>query len=389
MNIKRKIIAVLMCFILVTFSFSNVVIANENEDSVPNITALMTNEVTTEAQIKIHFQKPTTWNSAKIYYYDLAGNKGAEWPGESMSLGSDGWYTYTISNRLQAKVIFNNGGSNQVPSKNQQGFDVSGEMWYRDGTWYHTEPENIKIYFCKPSDWQSACIYYYKSTADTGPAWPGEIMTSEGDGWYSYEISKYDTAKVIFNDGRGNQLPAKNTPGFDITGQKWYKDGQWYNTKPEQKSIKLHFYKPETWGKVNAYYYQSTTQTGPAWPGEQMSSEGDGWYSLEITKYSDAKVSLNDGGSNQIPAKNKEGFNVTGEMWYRNGTWYTEKPSGIIVHYYKPDNWGSPNIYYYATTQDTGPAWPGEAMAEESDNWYVFNINKYSEAKVLFNDGNY
>lgn len=389
MNIKRKIIAVLMCFVLVTFSFSNVVIANQNEDSTPSITATISNEVTTEAQIKIHFQKPTTWNNAKIYYYDQAGNKGAEWPGESMSSGSDGWYTYTINNLSQAKVIFNDGGSNQVPTKDQQGFDVRGEMWYRDGAWYHTEPENITIHFYKPSDWQSANIYYYKSTIDTEAAWPGEAMTSEGDGWYSYEISKYDTVKVIFNDGKGNQIPSKNTPGFDVTGQKWYKDGQWYNKKPEEKAIKLHFHKPEAWGKVNAYYYQTTTQTGPAWPGEQMSSEGDGWYNLEITKFSDAKVLFNDGGSNQIPAKNQEGFNVTEEMWYRNGTWYTEKPSGIIVHYYKPDNWGAPNIYYYATTQDTGPAWPGEAMTAEEDNWYVFNINKYSEAKVLFNDGNY
>lgn len=374
---------------MVTFSFSNVAIAGENKAPIVNALTMLASETTTGSQIKIHFQKPTAWNSARIYYYDQQGNIGSAWPGENMTLEGDGWYTHTIQKWSEAKVLFNDGGNNQIPAKNQEGFEVKGDMWYRDGSWYQSSPENIKVYFYKPTDWQNAHIYYYKSTTDTGPAWPGKVMTSEGNGWYSYEINQYDTAKVIFNDGKGSQLPPQNTPGFDVTGQKWYKDGQWYNTKPEEKVIKLHFYKPETWGKVNAYYYHSTTQTGPAWPGEQMTSEGDGWYSLEITKYSNAKVLFNDGSGNQIPAKNQEGFNVTGEMWYRNGTWHTEKPAGTIVHYYKPDNWSAPNIYYYATTQDTGPAWPGEAMRAEEDNWYVFNINKYSEAKVLFNDGNY
>lgn len=68
----------------------------------------------------------------------------------------------------------------------------------------------------------------------------------------------------------------------------------------------------------------------------------------------------------------------------------------MTVHFYKPDGWGTPNIYYYKDNTDTGPAWPGEAMGvvnkelvgDYAENWYVFKIAKYEEAKVLFNSGN-
>ncbi|WP_243442779.1 starch-binding protein [Clostridium acetobutylicum] len=56
-------------------------------------------------------------------------------------------------------------------------------------------------------------------------------MKDDGNGWYSYTIDNCTSAKVLFNDGV-NQIPGHNEPGFDVSGEEWYKDGNWYKSNP-------------------------------------------------------------------------------------------------------------------------------------------------------------
>lgn len=109
---------------------------------------------------------------------------------------------------------------------------MSGESWFRNGTWYSARPTDITIYFKKPANWNAPNIYYYISNSDTGPSWPGTAMENMNDSWYRYTITKYSNAKVIFNDGT-NQVPAANNPGFDVSGAMWYDNGTWYRYNPD------------------------------------------------------------------------------------------------------------------------------------------------------------
>ena len=56
----------------------------------------------------------------------------------------NGWYVYTISDWSKAKVLFNS-GSKQLPGSGQAGFDVTGEMWYKNGTWYTIQPSTFTV----------------------------------------------------------------------------------------------------------------------------------------------------------------------------------------------------------------------------------------------------
>ncbi|MFD2670499.1 carbohydrate-binding module family 20 domain-containing protein [Marinicrinis sediminis] len=64
-------------------------------------------------------------------------------------------------------------------------------------------------------------------------------------------------------------------------------------------------------------------------------------------------------------------------------------PGGdLTVHFYKPDGWGTPNMYYYddsVTPTREGAAWPGVAMTSEGDGWYAYTINGWDQASVIFN----
>lgn len=60
-----------------------------------------------------------------------------------------------------------------------------------------------KIYFEKPADWDDEIYaYVYDSDLDENDSWPGELMTKESNGLYSYKFA-YDwvTPYIIFNDG--------------------------------------------------------------------------------------------------------------------------------------------------------------------------------------------
>ena len=150
----------------------------------------------------------------------------------------------------------------------------------------------------------------------------------------------------------------------------------------------VHYYNTNNWNSVDLYYYQSGITT-PKWPGVAMQSEGDKWFKYEITDADAPRVIFSNNGSSQDPGANKEGYSVSGEMWYKNGKWYESRPLDldIVVNFCKPDGWNAPNIYYYLNDKDTGPKWPGEKMKSSGNGWYKHVISKYSQAKVLFNDG--
>lgn len=92
-------------------------------------------------------------------------------------------------------------------------------------------------------------------------------------------------------------------------------------------SVTIHFKKPSDWSQAKIYYYSSQYQNGPNWPGVDMNHDGDRWYSYTIPNWNTANVLFNDGGGRQVPGVNVPGFEVSGEMWFADGIWYTSNPS--------------------------------------------------------------
>ncbi|MGN0471192.1 MAG: starch-binding protein [Acutalibacteraceae bacterium] len=86
-----------------------------------------------------------------------------------------------------------------------------------------TEQEGIVVTFQKPDQWgDTVNAYVYEDGGNKNAEWPGEAMTDNGDGTYSYTIpSDMSNPKILFNDGT-NQYPNSNKPGIDVEGGKTY-----------------------------------------------------------------------------------------------------------------------------------------------------------------------
>ncbi len=82
--------------------------------------------------------------------------------------------------------------------------------------------KGVKVYFEKPATWGDKLNAYIYNIVDEDEnrVWPGEEMTKEADGKYSYTFNRdWDTPYIIFNDGT-NQFPAEK--GFEVEADKTY-----------------------------------------------------------------------------------------------------------------------------------------------------------------------
>lgn len=86
--------------------------------------------------------------------------------------------------------------------------------------------------YCQDSaGWSTVYCYMWNSSSDSNAAWPGEKMTSLGDGVFEYKLKK-DYKNIIFNNGVKTQTDDMNYPGnsqiYDNS------TGQWepYSTSP-------------------------------------------------------------------------------------------------------------------------------------------------------------
>ncbi|EHS55498.1 alpha-amylase family glycosyl hydrolase [Paenibacillus sp. Aloe-11] len=109
---------------------------------------------------------------------------------------------------------------------------------YASTTTLNSTQTGLTVHFKKPSSWNSAIrIHYWNLNPATVPisgAWPGILMTSDGNDWYSYTITGAMGSSLIFNDGSGKQTADLSR---SVKEGWYYTDNTWYDANPEMPKI--------------------------------------------------------------------------------------------------------------------------------------------------------
>lgn len=254
-------------------------------------------------------------------------------------------------------------------------------------TFIKEDPDQVlTVHYYKPSSWGTPNIYYYDETVSPkkeGKAWPGTAMTTEGDGWYVYNIPLWKEASVMFNYS-GNQIPGVQQAGYRLTRESWIKDNVIYTQNPNNPipgvSIDV---------KEGDFYSDTLTITPTLTNAATASYTVNG--SLETPLVSGDKIVIGKGAAiGTTFVLGIEAINGYGNTTKTFTFTKAEEPQVVTltVHYYKPSGWGTPNIYYYDETvlpKKEGKAWPGIAMTNEGDGWYSYTITGWAKAYVIFN----
>ncbi len=166
-----------------------------------------------------------TLNNPNIYFWNTSPSTiTANWPGERMIDQENGWFSYTL-NSVCANLIFSDNGASKTTDLNR-----CGDGWYYNGTWYDSNPEQsqeLTVYF-RSDNYNNPNIYFWNvSPSNTTTSWPGQSMTQESDGWYSYTFINTNCANMIFSNNGDSK-----TADLSRCKKGWYYNGIWYDNNP-------------------------------------------------------------------------------------------------------------------------------------------------------------
>ena len=178
--------------------------------------------------------------------YAPCANVGVKKGTEFVTTGDSIKVTLTLENAEKAEYTIDGGsaqsfknGDTVTVKRPSDGADVRLEMTAENAqgvkTYERAEftfredyllKEGDKLLFRKPDSWGDAYAYIYNADDDENSVWPGDQMTKESDGEYSYTLEDdFRSPLVIFNDGQeenGMQYPEAGAKGLKAEKDKTY-----------------------------------------------------------------------------------------------------------------------------------------------------------------------
>ncbi|SEG37267.1 Por secretion system C-terminal sorting domain-containing protein [Halpernia humi] len=272
----------------------------------------------------VYFKPPTTWTTPpKIYHWQaLPTGSLADgvWPGETMTEGCDGWYSYTFTGISSTNIIFNNGtggAGNQTADLSANGtayYDGTTNTWLSTpptisnpclkispsgGTFASGTPVNVVLSATDSTD-PNPTIYY--TTNGTEPS----VFSSSFTGNGNLSISANTTLKA-FAKNSTDEMSAVKTEIYNFSSS----------------GITVHF-KPDPtaagWNGVTprVYYWNMTGGAVPAatWPGNLMVDEGNGYFKYTFPGVTSLNVIFNNGNSDVGTNQTPDITNITNDIYY-------------------------------------------------------------------------
>ena len=272
----------------------------------------------------VYFKNTNNWSTVNAYYWSESNKTMMSWPGTAMKNEGNGVYSIEVPEGAQY-IIFNNGQA-QTDDLTLQG----ANKIYDNGTWsdYTKEveptpgptpdPVDGNIFFKNNDNWSTVKAYYWSDSNTKMTTWPGVEMTKVDGNIYGTTIPE-DAQYIIFTNGSGSQTSDLTLPGL----YKLYDNGNWsdYGTKTEDPTPApvgnyIYFKNTSNWSTVKAYYWSDSNTKMTTWPGEAMTSVGNGVFKIEIPADAQYIIFTNGSGS-QTSDITLKGMNKI----YNNGNW--------------------------------------------------------------------
>lgn len=333
----------------------------------------------------MHAVVPDNWGDVYLYYWNETGEEGVDypaWPGTQVTdPDGDGRYSLTEIPGNITHVIVNNGGKrNEDKQTNSLSIYAGRETTitvknsYKATTTVSSEErQTFTVRVNVPEDWNSANLYYWNNGAEGnfGKGWPGTAMTKNEDGSYSLEVPN-QAEYVIVNSENGQTVDLPIVSGKDVTLSLGDKngDGKFTSGYEYAGTFTLNVIVPDSWvangENINLHYWNSfNLVSGTEWPGETMTKNADGTYSLTVPNYANYII-VNNGSVQtsdyKLPATSAN--MITLEVGENKAVSVVNEAT-VAVDVSVPDSWGGVYLYYWNDTGVEGvdyPAWPGTAM---------------------------
>ena len=258
------------------------------------------------------------------------------------------------------------GSSYSFTAKSIRGYELAdGQASTQSGTYaagtkeitfryVQAEETGITIHYYNSNSWTQVAMYVYTEVGSTatlysGP-WPGTLMTTDGNGWFTGKIDTVDSALFIANNNdtiNGAQDPSKvGQKGYEVSGEVWVKNSMVYPT-----------------GKVTVKY---VTDTGDVLASSVLKGMADGSNSYSTTAKTFDGYTLKSTPSNASGKYTKADITVT----------YTYKSNEVVPTVLTNNS----TIARTSVPKDTSVSVKGAASGGDGSYKYAFYYKKSTSA---------
>jgi len=138
-------------------------------------------------------------------------------------------------------------------------------------------------------------------------------------------------------------------------------------------------------GFTHTYTFANNQATSGAWPGIQLTSIGNDWYSAQVPGDC-TDIIFSNNGSGQTADLNA----CASAPYYSNGQFTANPPSdfpGSNNSTFTVYSRGFTNVYTFANGQGTNGAWPGVQSTPIGNNWFSTEVNGPCTEIIFNNNG--
>ena len=163
-----------------------------------------------EKLVTVNVQAPDDWEFPSLWAWSAPDgtNVFANWPGQELTAGTDGWYSYEIPAWVNSIIVNGNLGTVQTTDISvEPGKDIwlvvtdadNYELFYEKPQVETPQEDLITVHAKAPADWQFPSLWAWSAPDGTNvfANWPGQELTAGEDGWLSYDIPNWVNSIII------------------------------------------------------------------------------------------------------------------------------------------------------------------------------------------------
>lgn len=237
--------------------------------------------------IVLRFAKPDTWDAVYFFVCDTAWNPyNGSWPGKEVTIGTDGWYTFTCPAELKAvNFIFNN----------NKGGEQSSDLYTEDDVCYvWGGSDAIEDPTCAGAKVTFSLVISPKSTVFKDNVKGFDVTATAvgaaGDATIYYTTdgsTPTEASQSVKNVLKLNLKTTTTLKAFAVAnGEKTDVQTEVYTYKqPQATPIKVTFNNLGNWDKVGLYAWgvdDAQTKLVGEWPGIELQKGSDGLYTYQF-----------------------------------------------------------------------------------------------------------
>ncbi|MCL1973536.1 MAG: starch-binding protein [Bacteroidetes bacterium] len=232
--------------------------------------------------------------------------------------------------------------------------------------------------------WNEMAVYVWGDSQLFGD-WPGALVTSDINGWYSVVIPyKFNANLIINNNGDGKQLdliniPAKNAEDVDLYVN--LETGDIFRTPPITVSWTVV---AGSWTDMYVYSWGDDVQLFGDWPGRKLTPNADGSFSVDVPSEGEVHLIINNNEGQQTNLIDNPDGNTS--LYVDLNTGDVSTGPKVVKWKVVNGNWDALYLYSWGTDNSYHGGWPGTLMTPDAYGWYSVTIPPGYDQHLIINN---